>query len=655
MGTTKPEEGRPDQFAAFLRVLAVLAFTSGVFFFAEVSGRDDTDGLSFRLDLEAVEKVWPLSGLLLTLALLFFAAGAHFYAGYEQKRKLGLDASKFLIGQLLRVAIVTIPFVLAWSQLLRLFLRSGWRSVSWAGYPLQIIGVLAVIAALMPLTARLHRLLRWWFPAGILLGLFIHDAALGTGWSYMLHVPYRLDLFFVWLLIFQVGYFYADGTLKRLPRPLFALVAIFALLLLRKEIFFQIPSRSYGEGTVWSRDALASFTHGVWLVSLALFLRPKTWVTPSRVVRIVGFFDKRILTIFLWSGTAALLVPGILQSSDVRRIWQSNLPYSNRLFWVMSSALMLAGVTALVGPLEHWYANRGESGLLIGPTNTRIALSHKAFDRIGLRAVLVLVAAAIWIGALRDPEDFSRAQFLFVLLSAVLIAWFPFARRGPWRTARRWIGISTSAGILLAITAASFWSVQVIGGGPEARAEAYAHAQLPLEVLKRFHPDFPVYTLSYLPSECGKSNLDQPNKGLVGLFVVSFHYELPNCSIDVDQMQVGTPFNPPGDCRLPISAHLAPGTMTVVIKGTGRQGTFVPEPCPEAFVTSSGAPVHRARDETNFCFPPPYGCSVFSSFYVLKGPTVLVLTAKRLPGGESLGDPEIARMVESLEQVPSQR
>ena len=83
------------------------------------------------------------------------------------------------------------------------------------GQPLWFLGVYLVVVALAPPMVRLHRRFRLWVPVTLAVAAAAVDALrLAAG---IQEIGY-LNLLLVWVLVQQVGFFYADGTLERLSR-----------------------------------------------------------------------------------------------------------------------------------------------------------------------------------------------------------------------------------------------------------------------------------------------------------------------------------------------------------------------------------------------------------------------------------------------------
>ena len=83
------------------------------------------------------------------------------------------------------------------------------------GQPLWFLGVYVVVVALAPVMVRLHRRFRLWVPATLAAAAAAVDAVrLAAG----IHQVGYLNLLVVWVLVQQLGFFYADGTLERLSR-----------------------------------------------------------------------------------------------------------------------------------------------------------------------------------------------------------------------------------------------------------------------------------------------------------------------------------------------------------------------------------------------------------------------------------------------------
>jgi hypothetical protein len=95
--------------------------------------------------------------------------------------------------------------------------------------PLWFLGVYLVVVILSPWTAAAHR--RWGIavPLAMVAGVGVADSQAFVRNS---GTPLAANLLLVWLIPHQLGYFYADGTLRRLPVKACAGMAATGLVML---------------------------------------------------------------------------------------------------------------------------------------------------------------------------------------------------------------------------------------------------------------------------------------------------------------------------------------------------------------------------------------------------------------------------------------
>jgi hypothetical protein len=225
-----------------------------------------------------------------------------------------------------------------------------------AGSPLWFLAAYGICQALVPFLARLHEVAPKRTILVLFLGVIVVDvlhystAGLGGLTFYWLGL---LNLLFVWPLVQQIGFWYADGFFDR-PWWQLALIAVVALGML-------IPLTAVGP---YDQNMLVNlnpptlplvFLGVAQAATLRLLKRPLSALMRTRVMKAVVFVvGTRLMTIYLWhlplivalSGIA-LLIPGASPDPGTA-VWWATRPIEYALV-----LLALFGLSFLVGRWEQ--------------------------------------------------------------------------------------------------------------------------------------------------------------------------------------------------------------------------------------------------------------------------------------------------------------
>ena len=168
--------------------------------------------------------------------------------------------------------------------------------------------------------------------------------------------PLAANLLLVWLIPHQLGYFYADGSLRRLSVRACAGIAVAGLgmLAVLTSLPFYPRSLINPRWTVLTVDApmLSLVADSLWLIGLVLLLRrpaERLLADPGRW-RGVSRANDLTMPVYLWHMTAYLVVVAVLSrlgagfaySADASATWWWGRPVV-----VVLSAVVLVGFLAV--------------------------------------------------------------------------------------------------------------------------------------------------------------------------------------------------------------------------------------------------------------------------------------------------------------------
>jgi hypothetical protein len=327
---------------------------------------DARGGIGLQRTLE-MQSWYPHATWIGQIMPLFFVIGG--FAGLTAWRSLqrrGGDAPGYVKSRVLRLARPAFPlfvfYVVAIGAGLIIIMTTGFLGfavldgvIIGAGSPLWFIAAYAISQGLLPFLARMHAVAPKRTVLVLLAGVILVDAVryatadLGM-MSFWLGL---LNLLFVWPLIQQFGFWYADGFFDR-PWWQLVLISVVALGMLW-------PLTTYGP---YSVDMLVNqnpptlplvFIGLSQAAFLRLLKRPLSALMRTRPARAFVFVaGTRLITIYLWHvpmvvlvAGVALLIPGATPRPGSAEWW-----WSRPIEYVILLALLF-GLSFLVGRFEQ--------------------------------------------------------------------------------------------------------------------------------------------------------------------------------------------------------------------------------------------------------------------------------------------------------------
>ncbi len=303
--------------------------------------------------------MWPLTWLLVVIPLFFFVGGYANRRSWEGTQRRGEGYATFVdrrVHRVLAPAGLYVGVVAVLGLLIDRAEGMGIRALGGLFYqPLWFLGAYLCVAALTPLTLRMHRRMG---PAA--LGVLAALVVVGDVGRFALAVEAAgyANVLLVWVLVHQVGYFYADGRLVRKVPVMMAAggLAATALLVVLGPHTSSMVGVTDGPVGNMHPPTLAIATLGIAQIGIALMLRdPLTrWLQRPAVWRAVVVVNLSVVSIYLWHQAALtiaarLVLPlGYPDPSPGTVGW-----WLARLLWLVIPGMVLAGIVGLVGWAER--------------------------------------------------------------------------------------------------------------------------------------------------------------------------------------------------------------------------------------------------------------------------------------------------------------
>jgi len=399
-----------DRYVDFLRAASILAVVIGHWTIAVIAW--DGGVIRSTSAIGLASGLWLATWLFQVMPVFFFVGGYSNYVAYESARRRGDGAGRFVASRVRRLLVPSLALLVAWAvvQLVLHLTDTGaptgprfgdlvlLRGVRPPGQtipfgPLWFLGFYLIVVCISPITIALHRRLRWWVPAVILLGAFVVD---GVGFVGGISGLRYMNVMFVLLLPHQLGHFYGDGSAARWPRPALVgmvVVGLGGLIALTNPWLFQaagarrfewFPGIGHYPRSLLGTDieqvsnayppTLCYLFVGLWLIGLVLLLRPAVsrWLQRPGPWRATVVGNAWIMTLFLWHMTAYLIAILILwpmgfghESEPTARWWLE------RPLWIAVPGLLLVALVAGFGRFEARGRARSDpatsDALTIGP------------------------------------------------------------------------------------------------------------------------------------------------------------------------------------------------------------------------------------------------------------------------------------------------
>ena len=270
------------------------------------------------------------------MPVFFVLGGFASLKSWRSVQRRGGSAADFYRARLLRLASPALAWYVVVGGLLWAAVALGFPFAlgdllaGGLGMPLWFLAAYLITQALVPGLARAHDLapLR---TAGLLLAasLVVDLARYGSGVTAI----GLLNLVFVWALVQQLGFFFADGSLHRIPRRLLPVIAVVAFPAVG--LLGLTGSYSPDMLTNLNPPTVPLVLIGVGQTALFLLLQPALdrlmGTRPAQAV--VLFLGTRLMTIYLWHllfvilvAALVLVAPGLIPATGTAGWWWARIP-----------------------------------------------------------------------------------------------------------------------------------------------------------------------------------------------------------------------------------------------------------------------------------------------------------------------------------------
>jgi fucose 4-O-acetylase-like acetyltransferase len=372
-----------DRYMDFLRALSILVVVVGHWLMGVVWWQDEAIGTWNVVAVTPV--VWVVTWFVMVMPIFFFVGGFSNLTSFRSAEQRGVSSWAWIrsrLGRLLRPSLV---FIGVWA-VVQIFLHVAdigrqttpfLRGVKPPGAtlpfgPLWFVAAYGLFLALAPALIRLHRRFGLAVPVVMVIGAIVADA---VGFAGKVPAARWVNGALIWLVPHQLGFFYAEGRLQRLPRRLFvamAAVGLAGLILLTNPWIFgeagqrwfpgigHYPRSLIGTGSEPISNAypptLCLLAEGFFLLGLALLVRePLTrWLQRDRPWRRVVGVNAVIMTLFLWHMTAFLIAVLLLWPLGLGSVRTESVAWwLERPVWIAASAVILLGLVRIFARYEH--------------------------------------------------------------------------------------------------------------------------------------------------------------------------------------------------------------------------------------------------------------------------------------------------------------
>jgi hypothetical protein len=351
-----------DRFVDLIRVASIGIVVAGHWLMA-VPAWPPGRSLNAGNALASMPGLAVLTWVLQVMPLFFVVGGYANARSLESVARRGGRWPEYLAARVRRLVQPTALFTGAWVVLAGLAHLAGPAgrvfvpAAAVIAQPIWFLGIYLVVVAAAPGMLALHRRFGLAVPIALGIGaLIVDDLRLPAGDLHGLPVGLGigdlgvLSFPLVWLLAHQLGFFWADGRLTRLSRPVLAGLAATGLGL----IIFLTSSNAYPASMVglpgerfsnMNPPSVCIVALTLWLTGLAMLVRPALtrWLERPRVWAGVVGGGSVVMTVYLWHLTALVATVAVLYPLG----WPTPTPGSG-IWWALRPVWLAACGTVLI-------------------------------------------------------------------------------------------------------------------------------------------------------------------------------------------------------------------------------------------------------------------------------------------------------------------
>ncbi len=351
------EPGGRDRFVDLLRGGSIVAVVVGHWLVADVRWTEGS--LTDTSTLARVPGMWPVTWLFLVIPIFFFVGGYANRRSWEGTRRRGEGYASYVDRRVHRMLAPTALYLLAVCAAGALVTALGGLGLGAMGglflQPLWFLGAYLWVVALAPVMLAAHA--RWGWRVLAVLGLLIVVGDVGRFGLGLSALGYA-NVLWVWLLMHQLGFWYAE---ERLTPPIAAWMAGLGLVLTGALVLLEdypgtmvaVPGISVGN---MHPPTLAVTTLGLAQIGCCLLLRPALvgWLQRPRVWHAVVAVNLTIISTYVWhqaalTAAARLTLPlGWPEPTAGTLAW-----WAAHLAWLVVPGVLLLGIVAVVGRAEQ--------------------------------------------------------------------------------------------------------------------------------------------------------------------------------------------------------------------------------------------------------------------------------------------------------------
>lgn len=372
-----------DRYVDFLRAVSILVVVVGHWFIGMIYWRDGVIGTTSAIGVTSW--AWLVTWVLQVMPIFFFVGGFSNLVTYDSFQRKGQPTLAWLRTRLARLIRPSLIFLAVWA-VIQVVLHLGdvgepttpfLRGMNPPGAtvpfgPLWFLAVYMAVIIVCPVMIRLHRRFGLAVPIAMVLGAILADA---IGFIGGVGEARWANVAFVWLLPHQLGFFYADGRMTRLPRRAFAVMAgagLLVLVLLTSPWIFGDAGQRWFQGIGhYPKSLLGNDVERIsnayppticlmamtfWSIGAVMLLRDRLslWLQQGRPWKAVILTNSVIMTLFLWHMTAYLIAILLLWPLGFGRMGATSLRWwLERPLWIAVPGVVLVGIIAIFGRFER--------------------------------------------------------------------------------------------------------------------------------------------------------------------------------------------------------------------------------------------------------------------------------------------------------------